>query len=139
MKALLPLFVAAFVLAAPPAPTIEKLDPALDALVAAGAKIEKVGTGYGWAEGPIWCKDRFVFSDVPKNIAYVWKRGDAEPAVQQARLVSVAQIRGGECGRGGVHRDGSSGTAAETDRRRARRAMSRPSSAVTSSATEALA
>ena len=81
MKALLPLFVAAFVLAAPPAPTIEKLDPALDALVAADAKIEKVGTGYGWAEGPIWFKDRFVFSDVPKNIAYAWKRGDAEPAV----------------------------------------------------------
>ena len=80
MKALLPLFAAAFVLAAP-TPTLEKLDPALDALVAADAKIEKVGTGYGWAEGPIWFKDRFVFSDVPKNIAYAWKRGDAEPAV----------------------------------------------------------
>ena len=80
MKALLPLFAAAFVVAAP-APTIEKLDPALDALVAADVQIEKVGTGYGWAEGPVWCKDRFVFSDVPKNVAFAWKRGDAEPAV----------------------------------------------------------
>ena len=50
MKAFLPLFVVASVFAAPPAPTIEKLDPALDALVAADAKIEKVGTGYGWAD-----------------------------------------------------------------------------------------
>ena len=82
MKSLLPLFAAtAALFAAPPAPTIEKLDPALDALLATDAKIEKVGTGYGWAEGPVWFKDRFVFSDVPKNIAYAWKRGDAEPVV----------------------------------------------------------
>ncbi len=83
MKLLAPLFCALAVLAAdgPPAPTIEKLDPALDALVATDAQIEKVGTGYGWAEGPVWFKDRFVFSDVPKNVAYAWKRGDAEPAV----------------------------------------------------------
>ena len=83
MKILLPLFCALGVLAAdgPPAPTIERLDPMLDALVAADAKIEKVGTGYGWAEGPVWFKDRFVFSDVPKNVAYAWKRGDAEPEV----------------------------------------------------------
>ena len=83
MKILLPLFCAAAVLGAdaPPAPSIEKLDPALDALVAGDVQIEKVGTGYGWAEGPVWFKDRFVFSDVPKNIAYAWKRGDREPAV----------------------------------------------------------
>jgi sugar lactone lactonase YvrE len=83
MKILLPLFCAAAVFGAdaPPAPSIEKLDPALDALVAGDAKIEKVGTGYGWAEGPVWFKDRFVFSDVPKNVAYAWKRGDVEPAV----------------------------------------------------------
>ena len=83
MKALAPflwLATAAFA-AEVPAPRLEKLDPALDALVAADVKIEKVGTGYGWAEGPVWFKDRFVFSDVPKNTAYAWKRGDTAPAV----------------------------------------------------------
>lgn len=76
------LFAASAVLGADiPAPRVDKLDPALDALVASDVKIEKVGTGYGWAEGPVWFKDRFVFSDVPKNTAYAWKRGDAAPAV----------------------------------------------------------
>lgn len=64
-----------------PAPRLEKVDPALDALVASDVKIEKVGTGYGWAEGPVWFRDRFVFSDVPNNTAYAWKRGDGSPAV----------------------------------------------------------
>ncbi len=83
MKALAPflLFVSAAIAAEVPAPRIEKLDPALDALVASDVKIEKVGTGYGWAEGPVWFKDRFIFSDVPKNTAYAWKRGDAAPSV----------------------------------------------------------
>lgn len=62
-------------------PSIEKLDPALDRLLDANTKIEKVGVGYGWAEGPVWLKDQFIFSDVPNNIAYAWKRGDAAPRV----------------------------------------------------------
>lgn len=64
-----------------PAPRVEKIDPGLDALIASDVEIEKVGTGYGWAEGPVWFKDRFVFSDVPRNIAYAWKRGDKAPTV----------------------------------------------------------
>lgn len=62
-------------------PSIEKLDPALDRLLATDVKIEKVGAGYGWAEGPVWFKDKFIFSDVPNNTAYAWKRGDAAPTV----------------------------------------------------------
>ena len=83
MKALAPFLwlATAAVAAEVPAPRLEKLDPALDALVAADVKIEKVGTGYGWAEGPVWFKDRFVFSDVPNNTANAWKRGDTAPAV----------------------------------------------------------
>lgn len=83
MKFLLALMSASalFAVDAPPAPSIAKLEAGLDALLAGDAKIEKVGTGYGWAEGPVWFKDRFVFSDVPKNIAYAWKRGDREPGV----------------------------------------------------------
>lgn len=75
------LFTAVAFAADVPAPRVDKLDPALDALLASDVKIEKVGTGYGWAEGPVWFKDRFVFSDVPKNTAYAWKRGDAAPVV----------------------------------------------------------
>ena len=79
--ALFLLFASAAFAADVPAPSIEKLDPTLDALVASDVTIEKVGTGYSWSEGPVWFKDRFIFSDVPKNTAYAWKRGDAAPTV----------------------------------------------------------
>ena len=60
-----------------PKQSIEKLDPALDALLDSGAKIETLATGFTWAEGPVWYKGRIVFSDVPNNIAYQWIEGDA--------------------------------------------------------------
>ncbi len=71
MKTIAPflLFASVAFAAEVPAPRIEKLDPALDALIASDVKIEKVGTGYSWSEGPVWFKDRFIFSDVPTNTA----------------------------------------------------------------------
>ena len=36
---------------------IERLDPALDRLVAPDAPIEVIAEGYSWSEGPIWVKD----------------------------------------------------------------------------------
>ena len=64
-----------------PKQSIEKLDPALDALLDSGAKIETLAAGFTWAEGPVWHKGRIVFSDVPKNIAYQWIEGDAMASV----------------------------------------------------------
>ena len=34
--------------------TIERLDPALDALLAKDAVIEKLAEGFDWSEGPVW-------------------------------------------------------------------------------------
>ncbi|NDB06797.1 MAG: SMP-30/gluconolactonase/LRE family protein, partial [Acidimicrobiia bacterium] len=65
-----------------PKQSIEKLDPALDALIASDAKIETVSNGgYSWSEGPVWYKGRIVFSDVPNNVAYQWIEGDAMASV----------------------------------------------------------
>jgi gluconolactonase len=51
--------------AAPPSPpAIVRLDPALDALIAPGTTIERVATGFVFAEGPIWHDGRLWFSDV---------------------------------------------------------------------------
>lgn len=55
--------------------SIERLDPAIDALIAPDAKIEKLAEGFNWSEGPTWYEDSVVFSDVPENIAYRWKEG----------------------------------------------------------------
>ena len=63
--------------------TIEKLDPALDAILSSDAKIETLCTGFDWVEGPVWDEKgkRLLFSDVPRNTIYQWKEGDTEAAV----------------------------------------------------------
>jgi gluconolactonase len=64
--------------AAPAAPAAQpagegavlRLDPALDSLVPAAAKIEKAATGFQFTEGPLWFKDsgNLWFSDVQGNV-----------------------------------------------------------------------
>jgi gluconolactonase len=56
---------------------IERLDPALDALLAPDAAVVKLAEGFNWSEGPVWMKKerQLIFSDVPENIAYRWREG----------------------------------------------------------------
>lgn len=52
---------------------IERLDPALDAIVPAGARIEKVAEGFRFTEGPVWTRDGvLLFSDIPNNVVLRW-------------------------------------------------------------------
>ncbi|HEV7780008.1 MAG TPA: SMP-30/gluconolactonase/LRE family protein, partial [Chitinophagaceae bacterium] len=54
--------------------TIERIDPALDSIISAGAKAEIIAGGFEWSEGPLWIENEnmLLFSDVPKNIIYKW-------------------------------------------------------------------
>ena len=45
-------------------PSIKKLDPALDSVIAPGTKIQKVATGFIFIEGPMWKEGKLWFSDV---------------------------------------------------------------------------
>jgi gluconolactonase len=58
--------------------SITRFDPALDAVLDVNTPIEVLGTGYRWAEGPVWVKNGgyLLFSDVPANVAYRWKQGE---------------------------------------------------------------
>lgn len=55
-----------------------RFDPAIDELIDKDAKIEVLGEGFEWSEGPAWVKKGgyLLFSDVPKNIIYKWKEGE---------------------------------------------------------------
>ncbi len=55
-------------------PSIERLDPALDELIAPGAEIRNLGEGYVWTEGPVWEENegRLLFSDIPNNVIHSW-------------------------------------------------------------------
>jgi gluconolactonase len=78
--ALLPALVSALVSAQE---SVERLDPALDAILAPDVKIETLCKGFDWAEGPVWDEKekRLLFSDVPRNTIYQWKEGETEASV----------------------------------------------------------
>lgn len=61
--------------------SIERLDPALDTLLAPDAKIEALASGFNWSEGPVWRDGGIVFSDVPENTVFGWKEGDTAAKV----------------------------------------------------------
>lgn len=45
-------------------PQVLRLDRALDALIAPGAEVKRVATGFTFVEGPMWRRDRLWFSDL---------------------------------------------------------------------------
>jgi gluconolactonase len=58
-------------------PTIERLDPALDLIVPAQARLEKVATGFTWTEGPVWIQSGYLmFADIPSNSIRKWTPGN---------------------------------------------------------------
>lgn len=58
--------------------TVQKFDPALDAIVPEDYRIEKLADGFTWAEGPVWVKagNYLLFDDVPANTMYRWSEKD---------------------------------------------------------------
>ncbi len=62
--------------------SIERIDPAIDKIIDSNAKIEILGDGYEWLEGPVWVKDHhfLLFSDVMTNTVYQWS---AEGGIKQ--------------------------------------------------------
>jgi gluconolactonase len=96
MKAALPLFLAILLVGCSkaPAPALEspgvgsiiRLDPALDALIPPGARIEKVAGGFQFTEGPLWRPDgRLWFSDVVGNVVRaVTPAGQVEVLIQES-------------------------------------------------------
>jgi gluconolactonase len=53
-------------------------DPRLDQLIPRDAKIEVLGSGFAWVEGPVWVRDGgyLLFSDIPRNSIMKWKAGE---------------------------------------------------------------
>ena len=91
-----------------PTPRIERLDPALDKLIAPDARIETLAEGYDWSEGPIWVKEDggyLLFSDVPQNVVHKWKEGaGAQPYLKPSGYTGT-EPRGGEMGSNGLTLD----------------------------------
>ena len=61
-----------------PLGSIERLDPAFDAIVPPDWRIEKLAEGFRWSEGPVWIPsgNHLLFTDVPDNTLYRWSERD---------------------------------------------------------------
>ncbi|HWM61120.1 MAG TPA: SMP-30/gluconolactonase/LRE family protein [Rhizomicrobium sp.] len=60
--------------------SIKKMDPALDSVIAPGAKIEKVATGFIFTEGPMWKDGKLWFSDVRGDKVRTFEPKAGDPA-----------------------------------------------------------
>ncbi len=87
--------------------TIERLDPALDALLATDAVVENLGSGFNWSEGPLWVPalGALLFSDVPENRIYRWKDGEGISVHLDPSGFTDTQYNGRERGSNGLTLD----------------------------------
>ena len=57
---------------------VVRVDPQLDSLIDAAARIEVLASGFDLSEGPVWVNREggfLLFSDVPRNTIYKWQDG----------------------------------------------------------------
>jgi gluconolactonase len=86
--------------------SIERLDPALDALLAKDTVIEKLAAGFDWSEGPVWMPGEYLlFSDVPQNTIFKWDAQSGVSIFLQPSGYTGTEPRGGESGSNGLAHD----------------------------------
>jgi len=88
--------------------SIDRLNPASDAIVPAGAVLEILAEGHEWTEGPVWVPalGAVLYSDIPNNAIYRWSEGTSASIWLQPSGYTGAVSRGGESGSNGLALDG---------------------------------
>ncbi|WP_153556503.1 SMP-30/gluconolactonase/LRE family protein [Roseimaritima sediminicola] len=88
---------------------IERLDPAMDELLAADAKIEVLASGFTWCEGPLWVDDasggHLLFSDIPRNSIFRWSQAEGIELFMQPSGYTGVAYYGLEPGSNGLAMD----------------------------------
>src|SRR5437763_14795770 len=87
---------------------IQRLDPALDRLVPASAKLERVATGFDkWTEGPVWTRSgSLLFAVIPANSIMQWAAGeDASVFIHPSGYIGETSYGGPEPGSNGMTLD----------------------------------
>jgi gluconolactonase len=87
---------------------IQRLDPALNQLVPANAKLERVATGFEkWTEGPIWTHESsLLFAVIPANSIMIWSAGKgAQVFMHPSGYTGSTSFSGPEPGSNGMTLD----------------------------------
>lgn len=91
---------------------VQRIDPALDALVPADAKIELLADGFTWSEGPVWVQPDesqpgfLLFNDIPPNKCHRWSEAEGLSTWLTPVGYTGSEKRGGETGANGMTLDG---------------------------------
>lgn len=95
---------AAIASSTPAAGQIERLDPALDALIPRGATLERLVGGLDWSEGPAWRKTGgyLLFSDIPRNTIHRWSEQEGLSIFMRPAGYIGAEPAGLELGTNGL-------------------------------------
>ena len=64
---------------------IEAYDSAIRQIVPAEVMLEQIATGFGFTEGPLWCGDYLLFSDIPRNRIVCWQMRSYGPELTTFR------------------------------------------------------
>ena len=85
---------------------VERLDPSISRIIPAGAKLEKVTTGYGWVEGPVWAQGSLYFAAIHSNSIRKWTPGVGSSIfIQPSGYKGSAPYGGPEPGTNGMTLD----------------------------------
>jgi len=99
--------------------SIDRLDPALDKLVPLDARMEVIGEGFAWCEGPVWVPESspphrggagggagaggfLLFSDIPNNAIMRWDKKSGVKLFLKPAGYTGDEPRGGESGSNGL-------------------------------------
>lgn len=63
----------------------ESVDPAFSRLVLEYANVERIAGGFRFTEGPLWCGDHLLFSDIPNSRIVRWRQLPEGPEVTTFR------------------------------------------------------
>lgn len=87
--------------------SVEKFDPALDAIVGNQLTVSVIASGYEWTEGPLWLEGdkKLLFSDVPTNTIYQWTEEKGASIYLTPSGYTGEAPRGGEPGSNGLTLD----------------------------------
>jgi len=90
--------------------TIDRKDPAFDAIIGKDATIEILAGGFDWSEGPVWIKEKegghVLFSDIPKNMIWKWSEKDGlKEFLKPSGYTGTEKFTGKEPGSNGLALD----------------------------------
>ncbi len=87
-----------------PHATIERKNPAFDAVIKKNAKVEVIADGFEWVEGPVWVENKkmLLVSEVLKNRIYKWTAQKGKELYLEPSGYTQQKPRGAELGSNGL-------------------------------------